>query len=77
MVFTKENEKLKKAGKQELTEEEITKLLPFKVFEGNRPINSILVKTYSADTRCAYCDMSIRSSCRASSGTSTALIGGC
>ena len=48
--FRKENEKLKKAGKQELTEEEITKLLPFKVFEGNRPINSILGKKLTPRT---------------------------
>jgi glucose-6-phosphate isomerase len=34
-------EELKKAGK---SEEEITKIAPFKVFEGNRPTNSILVK---------------------------------
>ena len=75
--FRKENEKLKKAGKQELTEEEITKLLPFKVFEGNRPINSILGKNLlrGHSVRLLRC-MSIRSSCRASSGTSTALIGG-
>ncbi len=32
---------LKKEGK---TEEEIAKLMPFKVFDGNRPTNSILVK---------------------------------
>ncbi|HEY6083079.1 MAG TPA: glucose-6-phosphate isomerase [Chitinophagaceae bacterium] len=34
-------EELEKAGK---TEEEIEKLLPFKLFEGNRPTNSFLVK---------------------------------
>ncbi|MEO7213433.1 glucose-6-phosphate isomerase [Mucilaginibacter sp.] len=34
-------EELKKAGK---SEEEIAKIAPFKVFEGNRPTNSILVK---------------------------------
>ncbi|MBK0381283.1 glucose-6-phosphate isomerase [Mucilaginibacter segetis] len=34
-------EELKKAGK---TDEEIKKIAPFKVFEGNRPTNSILVK---------------------------------
>ncbi|MBD1364851.1 glucose-6-phosphate isomerase [Mucilaginibacter sp. ZT4R22] len=34
-------DELKKAGK---SEEEITKIAPFKVFEGNRPTNSILVK---------------------------------
>nr|WP_294947484.1 glucose-6-phosphate isomerase [uncultured Mucilaginibacter sp.] len=34
-------DELKKAGK---SEEEISKIAPFKVFEGNRPTNSILVK---------------------------------
>jgi glucose-6-phosphate isomerase len=34
-------DELKKAGK---SEEEIAKIAPFKVFEGNRPTNSILVK---------------------------------
>jgi glucose-6-phosphate isomerase len=34
-------DELKKAGK---SEEEITEIAPFKVFEGNRPTNSILVK---------------------------------
>jgi glucose-6-phosphate isomerase len=34
-------QELKNAGK---TEEEIQKLWPYKVFEGNRPTNSILVK---------------------------------
>ena len=34
-------EELKKAGK---TEDEISRIAPFKVFEGNRPTNSILLK---------------------------------
>ncbi len=38
---------LKSAGK---TEEEIEKLAPFKVFEGNRPTNSILVKKITPET---------------------------
>jgi len=38
---------LKKAGK---SEEEITKLTPFKVFEGNKPTNSILVKQLNPRT---------------------------
>ena len=37
-------EDLKAAGK---TNEEIAKLLPFKIFEGNRPTNSILIKKIS------------------------------
>ena len=40
-------EELKAAGK---TDEEIKKLVPFKVFEGNRPTNSILVKEITPDT---------------------------
>ncbi|QHS54542.1 glucose-6-phosphate isomerase [Mucilaginibacter sp. 14171R-50] len=38
---------LKKAGK---TDEEIEKIAPFKVFEGNRPTNSILVKKITPRT---------------------------
>ncbi|MCQ6959770.1 glucose-6-phosphate isomerase [Mucilaginibacter aquariorum] len=38
---------LKKAGK---TEEEISEIAPFKVFEGNRPTNSILVKKITPRT---------------------------
>jgi glucose-6-phosphate isomerase len=38
---------LKKAGK---TDEEISKIAPFKVFEGNRPTNSILVKMITPRT---------------------------
>lgn len=38
---------LKASGK---TEEEIAKLAPFKVFEGNRPTNSILVKKITPET---------------------------
>jgi len=38
---------LKKAGK---TDEEISKIAPFKVFEGNRPTNSILVKKITPRT---------------------------
>lgn len=38
---------LKKAGK---SEEEISKIAPFKVFEGNRPTNSILVKKITSYT---------------------------
>ncbi|WP_224746562.1 glucose-6-phosphate isomerase [Mucilaginibacter rigui] len=40
-------DELKKAGK---TEEEISKIAPFKVFEGNRPTNSILVKKITPHT---------------------------
>ena len=40
-------EELKATGK---TDEEIKKLVPFKVFEGNRPTNSILVKEITPDT---------------------------
>lgn len=40
-------DELKKAGK---TEEEIAKIAPFKVFEGNRPTNSILVKKITPRT---------------------------
>jgi glucose-6-phosphate isomerase len=40
-------EELKKAGK---TDEEISKIAPFKVFEGNRPTNSILVKKITPHT---------------------------
>ncbi|MFD3393813.1 glucose-6-phosphate isomerase [Aquirufa sp. OSTEICH-129V] len=40
-------EELKKAGK---SEGEITKLSPFKVFEGNKPTNSILVKQITPKT---------------------------
>jgi glucose-6-phosphate isomerase len=38
---------LKKAGK---TDDEISKIAPFKVFEGNRPTNSILVKKITPRT---------------------------
>jgi glucose-6-phosphate isomerase len=40
-------DELKKAGK---TKEEIKKIAPFKVFEGNRPTNSILVKKITPHT---------------------------
>jgi len=40
-------DELKKAGK---TDEEISKIAPFKVFEGNRPTNSILVKKITPHT---------------------------
>ncbi|MFA6248822.1 MAG: glucose-6-phosphate isomerase [Mucilaginibacter sp.] len=40
-------DELKKAGK---SEEEISKIAPFKVFEGNRPTNSILVKKITPHT---------------------------
>ncbi|WP_454801671.1 glucose-6-phosphate isomerase [Mucilaginibacter phyllosphaerae] len=40
-------EELKKAGK---SDEEIAKIAPFKVFEGNRPTNSILVKKITPHT---------------------------
>lgn len=40
-------QELRKAGK---TEEEIKKLAPFKVFEGNRPTNSILIKKITPKT---------------------------
>ncbi|MET3977525.1 glucose-6-phosphate isomerase [Mucilaginibacter sp. UYP25] len=40
-------DELKKAGKNE---EEIKKIAPFKVFEGNRPTNSILVKKITPHT---------------------------
>ena len=40
-------EELSKAGK---SEEEIAKLLPFKVFEGNKPTNSILLKKLTPHT---------------------------
>ncbi len=40
-------EELTKAGK---TKEEIKKLLPFKVFRGNRPTNSFLVKQITPET---------------------------
>ncbi len=40
-------EELVKAGK---TEEEIKKLLPFKVFKGNKPTNSILVKEITPES---------------------------
>ena len=40
-------EELSKAGK---TKEEIKKLFPFKVFEGNRPTNSFLVKQITPET---------------------------
>jgi glucose-6-phosphate isomerase len=39
-----EEEVGKELGKQGLTPEKIAKLLPFKIFEGNRPTNSFLVK---------------------------------
>jgi glucose-6-phosphate isomerase len=38
---------LKKAGK---TDDEISKIAPFKVFEGNRPTNSLLVKKITPRT---------------------------
>ncbi|GGH23220.1 glucose-6-phosphate isomerase [Mucilaginibacter phyllosphaerae] len=40
-------DELKKAGK---SDEEISKIAPFKVFEGNRPTNSILVKKITPHT---------------------------
>ncbi|OGJ87138.1 MAG: glucose-6-phosphate isomerase [Candidatus Raymondbacteria bacterium RifOxyA12_full_50_37] len=40
-------EELRKAGK---SEDQIEKLLPFKIFEGNRPTNSILVKKVTPRT---------------------------
>ncbi len=40
-------EELTKAGK---TKEEIKKLLPFKVFQGNRPTNSFLIKEITPET---------------------------
>ncbi len=48
--FRAENEKKKAAGKAELTGAEIDRLMPFKVFEGNRPTNSILVKKLTPRT---------------------------
>ncbi|RXK86109.1 glucose-6-phosphate isomerase [Filimonas effusa] len=49
------NGKTEKEAKAELaqsgkTDEEIKKLVPFKVFEGNRPTNSILVKQVTPET---------------------------
>lgn len=49
------NGKTEKEAKAELaqsgkTDEEIKKLVPFKVFEGNRPTNSILVKQITPET---------------------------
>ena len=40
-------DELTKAGK---TKQEIKKLLPFKVFQGNRPTNSFLVKEITPET---------------------------
>jgi len=40
-------EELKKAGKKE---EEINRLIPFKIFDGNRPTNSILLKKITPKT---------------------------
>jgi glucose-6-phosphate isomerase len=45
-------DELKKAGK---IEEEISKIAPFKVFEGNRPTNSILVKKITPHIRQPDC----------------------
>jgi glucose-6-phosphate isomerase len=44
---TEVREELKKEGK---TAEEIKKLLPFKVFKGNKPTNSFLVKEITPKT---------------------------
>jgi len=48
--FMEENAKRRAKGKPELTETEIERLTPYKVFEGNRPTNSILVKKLTPRT---------------------------
>ncbi|MCX5712880.1 MAG: glucose-6-phosphate isomerase [Candidatus Omnitrophica bacterium] len=49
-ALRKDNAKRREKGQPELTEEEIASLIPFKVFEGNRPTNSILISKLSPRT---------------------------
>ena len=48
--FQDENAKRREKGQSELTDKEIARLTPFKVFEGNRPTNSILAKKLNPHT---------------------------